>query len=102
MAKETQGLRIPTYFSPDRTEYRCKDPYKVAILRCMGAELLKTIVENPRSVVFVLKYPYKSETDNLVRMVTDVHSGKPLELVQMGKYHQEAMDFIRAQRNNTK
>lgn len=84
------------YNFSDKYHYSTTDPYKTAMLRCMGAKVVKRDATDPKHIIFILKH------EEMVKLVTDIHNGEPQELVKYMEYFKQEMGFIRDARNNVR
>ena len=92
-------MTIKSNFLQNKRQYACKDPYKVCLLQCMGAIVVKRDASDPRNIVFILEH------DNIAGFVDAIHSGTAGQYLKedaasYAKYHQEIMDYIRDVRTN--
>jgi hypothetical protein len=78
----------------DTTRYKTKDPYKVALLRCMGAKVIERVADDPKNIVFTLEH------EDILKLVNDIHSGQLHDLSKFIEYHKQEMGFIRDIRQN--
>lgn len=76
-------------FSENKVRYSITDPYKVAMLLCLGAEIVERNTENPNSIIFTLEH---EKMDELVNMI---HSGEPSDLTQYAKHLKDIRDYIK-------
>ena len=82
--------------------YKTKDPYKVALLLCLGAEIESRETDDPENIVFTLK------RENIREIVDAIHSGELgkygeyAHLLKFSEHHKEIMRFIREIRLNRK
>lgn len=89
-------------FSDDKKEYSIKDPYNVAILQCLGVEIIKRDASDPRNIVFTLRH------DKIVEYVNAIYDGdlgKYAEILRLDKfveYHKAIMKYIREIKFNAK
>lgn len=90
---------ISNNFLSNARQYACKDPYKVALLLCMGAKVIRKDAKDPQNIVFVLEH------DNIAVFVEAIHSGAAGQYLKEGadkyaQYHKDIMGYIRDVRTN--
>jgi hypothetical protein len=88
-----------SYLSSDGTEYSITDPDKVALLQCLGAEIIRRDASNPNKIIFTLKHK------RIAEFVDAIHSGNLGQygadpIVKFSKYRKAIMDFINEVRLN--
>ena len=86
-------------FLNNARQYACKDPYKIALLQCMGAKIIKRDATDPRNVVFLLEH------ENIAAFVDAIHSGTTGQYLKedaekYAEYHKDIMGYIRDVRTN--
>lgn len=90
---------ITDNFLDRKRQYACKDPYKIALLQCMGAVITSKNAADPQNVVFVLEH------EHIAVLVDAIHNGTVGQHLKEGadkfaQYHREIMGYIRDVRNN--
>lgn len=86
-------------FLSNNKQYACKDPYKVCLLRCMGAKIISRDATDPQNIVFVLEH------NDIAAWVDAIHTGTVGQYLKEGankymEYHKEIMGYIRDVRTN--
>ena len=87
--------KIEKNFSDDGKRYRTypvRDPDKIALLMCMGAQIVKKDASNLNRIEFTLEHP------NMVELVNALHTGRTGEFLQAEKalqYRKHVMDIIK-------
>jgi len=82
-------------------QYATKDPYMVALMRCLGAKIVKRIADDPKNIIAILEH------DNIQAMHDAIYAGDYTEFPEIAKlekfkqFHKEFMDYIRDIRTNT-
>jgi len=81
-------------------QYATKDPYMVALMRCLGAKIVKRIADDPKNIIAILEH------DNIQAMHDAIYAGDYTEFPEIAnlekfkQFHKEFMDYIRDIRTN--
>ncbi|HEC88464.1 MAG TPA: hypothetical protein ENI52_04015 [Thermoplasmata archaeon] len=83
-------------------KYSLKDPYKIAMLQCLGAKIVQRDISDPFNIVFTLEH------ENIEELVQAIHNGdlgKYGDNVRIDKYteyHKRLMSYIREVKLNAR